>query len=209
MGQSTLPLALVVDYPRIRYMSAISHPPNEQEDRAYLQVAGLVMHALTDLCARHAWTPAQVTLMGLETHTWPDASLGVPVLGQMYAQTRTPGLIIRFQAADAIHTYHTSMQGPPRCISPPPAACMDEDHPLIAGAMLDLAQHLGVGFSRIEFDRTESRHPVQALTPSPSDTAPREWAVFLRHGGHAYCYQGPEEGPLVLVKDFTPSSSAK
>ncbi len=174
-------------------------PANEQ----LLQASQRVLEALQDLCSRHSCHPALISLISLETHTWPDTSLGIPVPGQIYAQIQTPGLVIRLQAADTLHTYHTSMQGPPRCLDAPPVPDTDADHPLIAGAMLDLAQYLGVGYAQIEFDRAESASPdlttAQASPPSPAAT----WRVFLRHGRHTFRYQGPPEGPLVLIPDPT------
>ncbi len=194
-------------------MAATSCHQNLVEDKKLLQACHRILDALNDLCKLHDLRPDQVTLVDLERHTWPDASLGDPTPGRIYAQILTPGCIIRFQVDETLFVYHTSWDGPPRRIVASQFTCLDEDHPQIAGAMLDLAQRLNVSFSQIQF---EGAKPVNSdvniaekLSPPESVSRPREWVVQLRHADRIYHYQGPGEGPLMFVADSSHLSAAK
>ncbi len=189
-----------------RAMTTVPYYQDPIANPSLLEASCRVLEALVDLCRHHNRSPDQVSLIGLDAHTWPDAGLGIPEPGRLYAQTLTPGLIIRFQAGDTTYTYHTSLQGPPRSLAPPPLLDLNEDHPLIADAMLDLAQYLGVGYSQIKLDRTESPRPaLGTVQASPAVTSTSAtWTVWLRHGSQVYRYQGPAPGPLTRLTHPSP-----
>jgi hypothetical protein len=48
-----------------------------------------------------------IRVMAVEAVDWPDASLGCPQPGTMYAQIITPGYRIVLAAEGATYTYHT------------------------------------------------------------------------------------------------------
>jgi hypothetical protein len=68
--------------------------------------SGLVELAMTDLAAALDLSVDQVTPLAAEAHTFPDASLGVPQKGMMYAQALTDGYIITLEADGQTCTYH-------------------------------------------------------------------------------------------------------
>jgi hypothetical protein len=68
--------------------------------------SGLVELAMTDLAAALDLSVDQVTPLAAEAHTFPDASLGVPQKGMMYAQVLTDGYIITLEADGQTCTYH-------------------------------------------------------------------------------------------------------
>lgn len=47
-------------------------------------------------------------MQSVETTEFPDASLGVPEQGKVYAQVITPGYVIRLVVDDAVYEYHGS-----------------------------------------------------------------------------------------------------
>ena len=49
----------------------------------------------------------QIFLFSVESMTWPDASLGCPQAGTIYAQVITPGFQILFEAIGQSYSYHT------------------------------------------------------------------------------------------------------
>ncbi len=49
----------------------------------------------------------QIYLFSVESIVWPDASLGCPQAGLVYAQVLTPGYQILFEAAGQSYSYHT------------------------------------------------------------------------------------------------------
>jgi hypothetical protein len=56
-------------------------------------------------------TPQEVTVLTSEPVEWPDASLGCPQPGMMYAQVITPGYSFLLDAAGKQYTIHTDLTG--------------------------------------------------------------------------------------------------
>ncbi len=74
---------------------------------------GASAQAKTDLSARTGVPVDQIQVVSVEPVTWPDASLGCPQPGMMYAQVLTPGLRIRLQANGQVYEYHTGGNAAP------------------------------------------------------------------------------------------------
>ena len=55
--------------------------------------------------------PGDIIEKDVEVVEWPDANLGCPQPGMMYAQVITPGYKIVFEAGGIDYTYHTDMHG--------------------------------------------------------------------------------------------------
>jgi hypothetical protein len=68
----------------------------------------LVERAKADLALELDVKSAGVTVLSVEKTEFPDASLGVPEPGKMYAQVITPGYIIQLGAGAGVYTYHGS-----------------------------------------------------------------------------------------------------
>ncbi|HHX66077.1 MAG TPA: hypothetical protein GX702_14455 [Chloroflexi bacterium] len=68
--------------------------------------AALLDMAVLDLRERLGIGSHEIEIVSVEPTEFPDASLGVPVEGEMYAQVITPGYIIRLQAGGETYTYH-------------------------------------------------------------------------------------------------------
>lgn len=66
--------------------------------------------AVADL-ARQTGLPAdQITVASVEPMQWPDASLGCPQEGMMYAQVITPGYLVMLEAQGQKYEYHTDQR---------------------------------------------------------------------------------------------------
>jgi len=57
----------------------------------------------------------QIEVLSAEYVEWPDASLGCPQPGMMYAQVITPGYRIILSASGENYEYHTSLRGVVLC----------------------------------------------------------------------------------------------
>ncbi|MFO7270408.1 hypothetical protein [Sphaerobacter thermophilus] len=66
-----------------------------------------VRHALAVAARAAGVDPEQVTLLGYEAVTWPDAALGAPEPGRLYAQVLTPGYRVHLRVDGRAMTYHT------------------------------------------------------------------------------------------------------
>lgn len=64
--------------------------------------------AIADLAQRLGLPESAITVRTVESVEWPDASLGCPRPGMMYAQVITPGYRIVLEAAGQTYEYHTS-----------------------------------------------------------------------------------------------------
>ena len=76
----------------------------------------LVQQAKKDLAKRLSINADKVTLRELRAVTWPDASLGCPKAGEVYAQGPQDGFLIRLEAGGRMYFYHsTGTQKPFLC----------------------------------------------------------------------------------------------
>ena len=71
--------------------------------------------AVADLAARLSVNPAAITVQVVEPIEWPDASLGCPQPGMMYAQVITPGYRIVLEVNGKSYEYHTGGAGIAHC----------------------------------------------------------------------------------------------
>jgi hypothetical protein len=62
--------------------------------------------AKEDLSRKLGLSPEEISLVSVEAVPWPDASLGCPQPGMMYAQVITPGFSIVLEAAGQTYDYH-------------------------------------------------------------------------------------------------------
>ena len=63
--------------------------------------------AVTDLSQQLSLPEASILVDSVEAVQWPDASLGCPQPGMLYAQVETPGYLIVLAAGDQTYAYHT------------------------------------------------------------------------------------------------------
>lgn len=82
--------------------------------------------ATVDLSERLGVTAGDIDVLTAVLVTWPDASLGCPEPGQVYAQVLTDGSVIELGVDGAVHRYHSGgSQAPFPCDRPldpvPPA----------------------------------------------------------------------------------------
>lgn len=70
--------------------------------------AATVEAARKDLAQRLMVPEASIEQVGpVEEVTWPDASLGCPEPGMIYAQVLTPGYRFKLQGGGQVYTYHS------------------------------------------------------------------------------------------------------
>ena len=70
--------------------------------------AAVVQAAKKELARRLNVRPESIVLVGpVESVTWPDASLGCPEPGMMYAQVLTPGYRFKLESGGKPYDYHT------------------------------------------------------------------------------------------------------
>jgi hypothetical protein len=74
-------------------------PPAEAEQAIRL--------AREDLAGRLTLAAEAAQLVSVEAVDWPDASLGCPQPGMMYAQVVTPGYRVILEAGGKMYEYHT------------------------------------------------------------------------------------------------------
>lgn len=63
--------------------------------------------AITDLVKQTGVAADQITVVSVDPTEWPDASLGCPQEGMMYAQVITPGFLVILEAQGQQYEYHT------------------------------------------------------------------------------------------------------
>ena len=81
--------------------------PDEREDGALQSLIGL---ARVNLAQRLGLDPDAVTVQDIQETEFPDASLGVPEPGRIYAQVLTPGYTIKLHAGGGVYEYHASSE---------------------------------------------------------------------------------------------------
>jgi hypothetical protein len=85
--------------------TAAGATPGERQRGAFQPLVDL---ARVSLARKLGIDPDSVTVQSVEDTEFPDASLGVPEPGQMYAQVLTPGYRITLAAGGQTYEYHAS-----------------------------------------------------------------------------------------------------
>jgi len=67
---------------------------------------GLIEKAKEDLAQRLAIDVENINVLEARAVVWPDASLGCPQPGIVYAQVQTAGYLIQLEANSEIYEYH-------------------------------------------------------------------------------------------------------
>lgn len=88
--------------------------------------------AIADLAGRLNAAPEAIIVRTLEDVDWPDASLGCPEPGFMYAQVITPGYRIILEAGGQTYAYHASRYAVKLCQQPTELSPEDEGQVEIA-----------------------------------------------------------------------------
>jgi hypothetical protein len=88
--------------------TAIEAP--DQETRVDAQTAALAAQAEQDLSQRLGIAAEEISLVTIESVDWPDASLGCPEPGKMYAQVITPGHRFILAAKGQEYAYHANAE---------------------------------------------------------------------------------------------------
>ncbi|MFP3897543.1 MAG: hypothetical protein ACLFV5_12005, partial [Anaerolineales bacterium] len=109
----------------------------------------LVDEAVVDLAGRMGVDVEEIEVQSVEETEFPDASLGVPEPGEMYAQVITPGYVIRLSIQGETYTYHAAGE---RVVLVPGGGRKDSSHsqPLVDKAIVDLAGRMEVDPGEIE-----------------------------------------------------------
>ena len=72
-----------------------------------------VAQAQADLARRLHIESNDMTLVDVQSVTWPDGGLGCPQPGMEYTQVQVDGLLIRFSVAGRVYEYHSGGARPP------------------------------------------------------------------------------------------------
>src|SRR5690606_21173639 len=78
-----------------------------EEENVNRRASDVAALAQQDLAERLGIPVDQVEVREVRQVTWPDASLGCPQPGQVYAQVTQEGLLIRLSANGSMYFYHS------------------------------------------------------------------------------------------------------
>ncbi|MBE0550695.1 MAG: hypothetical protein IH627_24125 [Rubrivivax sp.] len=88
----------------------------------------VVLAARADAARRTGWAAESLALIGADSVTWADGSLGCPQPGMAYTQALVPGYRVRLRGPAGELDYHASARGalvlcpPGRAVDPLPGA---------------------------------------------------------------------------------------
>ena len=95
--------------------------PNPSPSPETLDDNLLVQQAKQDLAQRLDVPTEDIELVQFEAVVWPDASLGCPRPGIVYAQVISPGYLVVLKADDKEYEYHAGKSAEPfYCENPTP-----------------------------------------------------------------------------------------
>jgi len=103
------------------FESPLPPPLIEKEDELLFEspvtpdarLAPLVAQAKEDLAARLSLSTSEIEVRSAEPVIWPDAGLGCPKPGMVYAQVRQDGARIQLLANGQVYNYHSGRGRPP------------------------------------------------------------------------------------------------
>jgi hypothetical protein len=153
-----------------RVVTCDNPQPPYRSEPALGPEAALVADAKADLAQRKGVGEDEIAVVSVEATKWPDASLGCPEEGMMYAQVITPGYQILLSAEGETYDYRTDMHRVRLCESEG-----DLDNELVAAAVADLAEELGVPDDEIDVVSVEEMD-----WPDSSWGCPEEGMMYLQ-----------------------------
>ncbi len=107
-----LPVEIVEPSSPILPTSPVAEPAAPSAPREGIVGSQAALAAAVADLARQTGVPAdQITVASVEPMEWPDASLGCPQEGMMYAQVITPGYLVALEAQGQTYQYHTDQRG--------------------------------------------------------------------------------------------------
>jgi len=179
--------------------------------------AEAVHAAQADLAEQLGVEAAEIQVVSVEAVEWPDASLGCPQPGMMYAQVITPGFLVVLEAEGARYEYHTDQGGSvvlcekEAKVDMPttPSAVEPGLESLIERAKEDLARRLSISVDQIVVLEARSVvWPDGGLgCPQPGMAyaqVPREGVLIrLRAEQRIYSYHGGAGTPPFLCERAT------
>lgn len=74
--------------------------------------------ARQDLAKKLTVDERKIETKSVKPTTWPDASLGCPEAGKMYAQMETPGFLIELASGGKTYRYHADRKRVVTCDQP-------------------------------------------------------------------------------------------
>jgi hypothetical protein len=167
-----------------------------------------VKQAVSDLADRLSIEADQVKLVEVEAVEWPDASLGCPQPGMMYAQVITPGYRIVLEVDGEPYAYHGAADRPPALCAPDPTPQADPAlQALVKQATDDLAARLGIQAAQIDLVEVEQvEWPDASLgCPQPgmmyAQVITPGYRIVLEAGGQAYEVHTDTDSSVVLCED--------
>lgn len=191
---SPMPTPQQLPSPAIRDVSVtptpLPIPPDARE---------VVERAQSDLAQRLGVSTTDVVVTDLEAVEWPDASLGCPQPGMMYAQVVTPGYRIILEVGGESYEYHSGWGGhvvhcPDQERPSPQAPVPDEAGQVVERARAELAAELGVSQDAISVVAVE---PVEWRDSSLGCPQPGEmylqvitpgYRIVLQKGDQVFTY---------------------
>lgn len=169
----------------------VSDPETTPQPVDPTEVGQQVMAALVHITDELDMELASVTIVNVEHKLWPDASLGIPEPGVAYVQALTPGYVMQIQAGDRNFTVHTGPGPTAKLQGIPVTPEFNQDVPVVASAMLNLATMTNLRFSDVKLIDVKTE-------PNPAMNCPH-LTVTLEAAGRRYVWTGPETGPLELL----------
>ena len=165
----------------------------------------LVMQAKADLSRRLAIEVDRIHLVEVEPVEWPDASLGCPQPGGMYAQVVTPGFRVVLEAVGERYEYHSDARQRVVCCEPQSTRPGSDggSAEAIELARADLAQRLGLsvdGISVAAVVRQEfppnafyCRKAKERVARDASPDSLTGQTILLSAAGHTYEYHASDQ----------------
>lgn len=92
-------------------MTPTPFPETNQEPVPTILNEESIFNARVHLADYLGINPGDILEKDVKVVEWPDASLGCPQPGMMYAQVITPGYKIVFEVGGFDYTYHTDLHG--------------------------------------------------------------------------------------------------
>lgn len=206
-----------VEQPTVTLPESSDLPPESVRELSAPQAQSVAATAIADLAARLGLPAESIKVVTVREVTWPDASLGCPQPGMMYAQVLVDGLQVVLEAEGRTYAYHGRspndlfLCGPQGPMAPatPPRGAQEKRLDATAQRMVDLvvadmAQQLGVKAEQIEVSSVQAKKwptsglgcekpgemYLQVITPG--------YQITLKAGDTVHTYHTDSQGRFVL-----------
>lgn len=151
-------------------------PSAPEEPKIRKSIEELIALAKDDLAQRLRIKVEEISTQSIVAKEWPDASLGCPREGMLYAQVITPGYLIILEARERVYDYRASLNWVSFCSSSEGAEDHNGDSP---GNFKSEIFVSGNNTGEVDYNRDDDNNEIGSVIERQTQNLPNNLSTII------------------------------